>query len=324
MEGGFNVFLFMTFVVAAMLHGSSAQTTHVVGDSLGWTVPPGGDAAYRTWAAITTFSVGDVLVFNFSTGVHDVAEVSRTAYNSCNSTSPITISNDGPTRINLTSAGEHHFICTIGIHCSLGQRLAINVSSAAAPSPQPTAAPQPAAATPSPAAAAPAANPPPAAAPSPSGVGNTYTVGDRLGWTVPPGGAIAYETWAGTIGSFNVGDNLLFNFTNGAHDVVEVTRAEFDSCSTTTAPITTGPARITLTLAGEHHYICTVGPHCSLGQRLAINVTAGGPTMTPPSSSTPVTPSPVNTPPSPSNSAPSFAVAGLPFTFLTLALAFLV
>ncbi|KAL3624972.1 hypothetical protein CASFOL_031640 [Castilleja foliolosa] len=349
MERGLNMVLFMTLVIAATLHGSCAQTTHVVGDSMGWIVPPGGDAAYQTWAAINTFRVGDVLVFNFSTGAHDVAEVTRTNFDSCNSASPITISNTGPTSINLTSAVEHNFICTVGRHCSFGQRLSINVSSSAtAPSPQPTpppqpaaatpgpsaaatpppaAAPQPAAATPGPMAAVPAATPPPAAAPSPSEAGNTYTVGGSIGWIVPPGGSIAYETWARTIRSFRVGDTLLFNFTTGAHDVVEVTRAEFDSCRTNTAPITTGPARITLTSAGEHHYICTVGPHCSLGQRLAINVTggAGGPTMTPPpSSSTPVTPSPVTAPPPPSSSASSFAVAGLPFTFLTIVMAFLV
>lgn len=61
MEGRLNVFVFISLVVAIMLHSSSAQTTHVVGDALGWNVPPGGDAAYRTWAATKTFTVGDVL-----------------------------------------------------------------------------------------------------------------------------------------------------------------------------------------------------------------------------------------------------------------------
>ncbi|KAL0382899.1 UNVERIFIED_CONTAM: Uclacyanin 1 [Sesamum calycinum] len=151
----------------------------------------------------------------------------------------------------------------------------------------------------------------------------------------------------------------VFNFTNGAHDVVEVTRAEFDSCNvstTTTNPITTSPARITLTSAGEHYYICTFTQHCNFGQKLAINVTAAGSTATPPSGSapapapsspatpppassptppprssgpapaTPSTPStqpPVTAPPPPSNSAPSFTAAALPFTFLAAAVAFL-
>ena len=34
---------------------------------------------------------------------------------------------------------------------------------------------------------------------------DTYTVGDDLGWTIPPAGSIAYSTWARTK-SFDVGD----------------------------------------------------------------------------------------------------------------------
>lgn len=53
--------IFMTVVVMAMLHRSLAQTTHVVGDALGWTFPPGGEVAYSTWAATQNFAVGDVV-----------------------------------------------------------------------------------------------------------------------------------------------------------------------------------------------------------------------------------------------------------------------
>ncbi|KAH6818454.1 hypothetical protein C2S51_002057 [Perilla frutescens var. frutescens] len=332
MGGRLNMFVFISLVVAAMLHGSSAQTTHVVGDELGWLVPPGGDAAYRTWAASKTFTVGDVLVFNFTANAHDVAEVSKEAFDSCNVTNPISLSTTSPTNITLRSAGEHHFICTITGHCNIGQRLAINVSATASPAP------------------APAPATPPSPAPSTSRAPMTYTVGDALGWVVPPGGPLAYQTWARDK-SFLVDDILVFNFTSGDHDVLRVTRAEFDSCNvstTTTPPITTTPARITLTSSGEHYFICTFPQHCSIGQKLAINVTGSGsapapapsspaptpsssPTpppssgdATPPPTSTPSTPSPVTppSPPSPS-SAPSVAVAALPFTFLAVALAFL-
>nr|GMC84620.1 Cucumber peeling cupredoxin [Ipomoea batatas] len=48
--------------VASMLHGSSAQTTHVVGDTTGWTIPTnGGASTYSTWASRNTFTVGDIL-----------------------------------------------------------------------------------------------------------------------------------------------------------------------------------------------------------------------------------------------------------------------
>lgn len=61
MEGRLNLVAFMALVVAAMLHSSSAQTRHVVGDSMGWIIPPGGAVAYTTWAANKTFRVGDSL-----------------------------------------------------------------------------------------------------------------------------------------------------------------------------------------------------------------------------------------------------------------------
>lgn len=47
--------------VAALLQTSVAETVHVVGDGLGWLVPPGGKIAYETWANMQTFVVGDVL-----------------------------------------------------------------------------------------------------------------------------------------------------------------------------------------------------------------------------------------------------------------------
>lgn len=53
--------LFALLAAATTLHVSTAQTTHVVGDALGWTVPPGGSVSYVTWAARQTFTVGDFL-----------------------------------------------------------------------------------------------------------------------------------------------------------------------------------------------------------------------------------------------------------------------
>lgn len=131
--------------------------------------------------------VGIPAVFNFTTGNHDVAKVTKSSFDSCNATSPISLNSNGPANITLTTAGEHHYICTIANHCNLGMKLAINVSATPSTSP----APQPA--TPS--------------APSPSRNPQTYVVGDSLGWTVPPGGSIAYQTWARNK-TFMVGDIL--------------------------------------------------------------------------------------------------------------------
>lgn len=35
----------------------------------------------------------------------------------------------------------------------------------------------------------------------------TYTVGDDLGWTIPPAGSVAYSTWANAK-RFQIGDTI--------------------------------------------------------------------------------------------------------------------
>ena len=59
-------FASMAFVgviaVALLMECAAAQTVHVVGDSMGWSIPTsGGAGAYNNWAATKNFVVGDVL-----------------------------------------------------------------------------------------------------------------------------------------------------------------------------------------------------------------------------------------------------------------------
>lgn len=44
-------------VAAALLIGATADT-HKVGDKLGWSIPPGGSIAYKTWAGFQDFEIG--------------------------------------------------------------------------------------------------------------------------------------------------------------------------------------------------------------------------------------------------------------------------
>ncbi|KAI3853034.1 hypothetical protein MKX03_033057 [Papaver bracteatum] len=116
--------------------------------------------AYPNWAASRKFKVGDTLgkplnfcpriieivyrnsavqssnfslhicfaVFNFETGQHDLAEVSKEEFDNCTATNQTSIIRQGPANINLTSICPHYFICTIGKHCQFGQKLTINVT----------------------------------------------------------------------------------------------------------------------------------------------------------------------------------------------------
>lgn len=109
-----------------------------------------------------------------------MAMVTKEAYETCNSTNPLSLETTGPANFTLVSFGEYYFIGTMDQRCPLGQKLAINVS-ASGPRPSPV--------------------PPPPRGPI------TYTVGDDLGWLVPPGGTIAYATWAFNK-NFLLGDTL--------------------------------------------------------------------------------------------------------------------
>ncbi|KAF8393188.1 hypothetical protein HHK36_021429 [Tetracentron sinense] len=122
------VFLGCGLLVAALLQGATAET-YTVGDSLGWTIPPGGPIAYSTWANQHTFRVGDILVFNW-TGSHDVARVSESDYESCTKTPIGTIQSTSPASVTLTTEEDHYFICTVSSHCSVGQKVKIDVESA--------------------------------------------------------------------------------------------------------------------------------------------------------------------------------------------------
>ena len=119
--------VFLSAVVSAMaLHASNSVYT--VGDDFGWRVPasPG---FYNEWASKRSFTVGDALLFNFTTGWHDVTEVSKEGYDKCKPRDSDNHIKDGPATIPLTNAGGYHyFICSFKGHCLSGQKLAIHLA----------------------------------------------------------------------------------------------------------------------------------------------------------------------------------------------------
>ncbi|CAK9310396.1 unnamed protein product [Citrullus colocynthis] len=106
-----------------------APLTHIVGDGVGWTIPPSDATFYVHWAAGKTFAVGDSLVFNFRIDVHDVERVPKRSFDICSDDQEIgdTIES-GPATILLTAPGEHYYISTENQDCQFGQKLAINVT----------------------------------------------------------------------------------------------------------------------------------------------------------------------------------------------------
>ncbi|XP_059431376.1 umecyanin-like [Corylus avellana] len=120
----------LLIAAAATVLPQTEAAAYVVGDTTGWTTPSGNATFSTSWAAKHNFSVGDILAFNFTTGVHDLATVSQVAFDACNTSSNITLTKTGPANFTLNSTGSYYFICTFPQHCSRGQKLAINVTNA--------------------------------------------------------------------------------------------------------------------------------------------------------------------------------------------------
>ncbi|KAJ6435832.1 hypothetical protein OIU84_000958 [Salix udensis] len=123
-------------------------TDYEVGDSTGWKAPSD-SSFYSTWASGKTFTVGDTLKFTFTTGVHDVATVSKSDYDSCNIAGQSNVSKTGPTTITLSAPGTLYYFCTFSDHCSRGQKLSITVVASSTPSPPPSTPSAPSPSTPS-------------------------------------------------------------------------------------------------------------------------------------------------------------------------------
>ncbi|CAJ2666118.1 unnamed protein product [Trifolium pratense] len=80
-----NMSILLLIAFAATILQNIEATDHIVGGSTGWTAtPPGGASFYSDWASNITFKQNDVLVFNFVTGAHTVAEISKANFDNCN------------------------------------------------------------------------------------------------------------------------------------------------------------------------------------------------------------------------------------------------
>ncbi|XP_003564105.3 blue copper protein [Brachypodium distachyon] len=98
-----------------------------------------------------------------------------------------------------------------------------------------------------------------------------YKVGDTAGWTIL--GNINYADWASKQ-TFHVGDIIEFKYPQGIHNVLEVKKADYESCSNSTpiATHTSGDDRVAIRGPGHRFFICGVPGHCAAGQKLNVRV----------------------------------------------------
>ncbi|KQJ94206.1 mavicyanin [Brachypodium distachyon] len=102
-------------LAAMAVLGTASAATYNVGE-------PGGAWDLRTdygnWASSKKFHPGDTIVFKYSPAQHDVLEVSKADYDSCNTNSPISTLTTGNDVVSLTSTGTRYFICGFPGHCT--------------------------------------------------------------------------------------------------------------------------------------------------------------------------------------------------------------
>ncbi|KAH0454403.1 hypothetical protein IEQ34_016327 [Dendrobium chrysotoxum] len=112
-----------------------------------------------------------------------------------------------------------------------------------------------------------------------------YTVGDSIGWTILNNPN--YTAWASGK-TFHEGDILYFKYNKQFHNVLEVTKEDYNSCKSgsPSATYSTGNDSITIKTAGHHYFICGFPGHCQIGQKVDIFV-GGGKAPAPASSAAP-------------------------------------
>ncbi|GAV57773.1 Cu_bind_like domain-containing protein, partial [Cephalotus follicularis] len=96
-----------------------------VGDSAGWTGI--GHVNYHKCAVSMKFHVGDTIFFEYNKQHQNVMRVKHQQFDSCNTTSPITIYTSSYDKITLNRSGHYYFICGFPQHCDNGQKVNIKV-----------------------------------------------------------------------------------------------------------------------------------------------------------------------------------------------------
>ncbi|KAL2477522.1 Basic blue protein [Forsythia ovata] len=95
--------------------------TYIVGSASGWTFDVVG------WPKGTNFKEGDILVFNYTPGTHNVVVVDESGYNRCTSPSGARVYQTGKDQIKLVK-GQNYFICSFSGHCESGMKIAITAT----------------------------------------------------------------------------------------------------------------------------------------------------------------------------------------------------
>ncbi|CAL5033027.1 unnamed protein product [Urochloa decumbens] len=120
-----RIFLVLICLMVFAQGGNGGKADHPdsrlwpVGDSAGWSFSVLG------WPNYKPFKVGDVLLFNYKHGAHNVVQVNTVAqYSMCEVPRNATVWSSGNDRITL-ARGMSFYICGIPGHCQKGMKIAV-------------------------------------------------------------------------------------------------------------------------------------------------------------------------------------------------------
>ncbi|KAL0371308.1 UNVERIFIED_CONTAM: Mavicyanin [Sesamum angustifolium] len=119
------------FLFVVTVSGVCNGEVYKVGDSAAWTLIAHPD--YNTWASSKTFRVGDTLIFQYDPRYHNVLEVSRSDFHTCNTAAPITTYATGNDSVVIRSIGHYYYVCGFVGHCEAGQKVDIRVAQSLQP-----------------------------------------------------------------------------------------------------------------------------------------------------------------------------------------------
>ncbi|KAL0756806.1 hypothetical protein Bca101_094474 [Brassica carinata] len=127
--------MIVIIIMAMGMFGESlaSSSLHKVGGSAGWTTL--GNVDYQKWTSSDVFTPGDSLLFVYNTQFHNVKQVSRRDFISCNATSALATYNSGSDTVALKKPGHYYFLCGFPGHCQAGQKLHVLVVATSTASP---------------------------------------------------------------------------------------------------------------------------------------------------------------------------------------------
>ncbi|XP_076947996.1 early nodulin-like protein 2 [Bidens hawaiensis] len=107
------------------------------------------------------------------------------------------------------------------------------------------------------------------------------TVGGNDGWTLHP--TESYSQWSGRL-RFNVNDTLHFKYNGKSDSVMEVNKANYDTCNTNNSitTLTGGDSFFILNRPGPFYFISGNKSSCNQGQKVTVVVVSPRKKQTPP------------------------------------------